>query len=179
MENIATFDPKKLVFLDETGSNISMTRTHGRSRRGNRVYGVVPRNRGKVLTVIGAIGVEGMRAHMEVEGGTTGEVFLTYVRDHLVPSLHPRDVVVMDNLGAHHATGVREAIESAGASVVYLPPYSCDLNPIELAWSKLKAALRRIGARTVARLREAVINAFGTLQPSDSLGWFRHCGLDE
>lgn len=155
-----------------------MTRTHGRSRRGDRVYGVVPRNRGKVLTVIGALGLEGVRAHMEVEGGTTGEVFLQYLREHLVPALRPGDVVVMDNLGAHHATAVRPLIESAGAKVLYLPPYSCDLNPIELTWSKLKAVLRRIGARTVERLRQAVAEAFQAVRPCDAEGWFGHCGFD-
>ena len=136
----------------------------------------VPRNRGHVLTLIGALSVDGIEALMTVEGGTNAAVFRSFVDDHLVPILRHGDVVVMDNLGAHHATGIREAIEAAGARVLYLPPYSPDLNPIELAWSKLKAILRRLGARTLATLIPAVAVAAALVTPTDALAWFSHCG---
>jgi transposase len=147
-ETIAITPLHRLVFIDETVSHVAMTRTHARAPRGRRAVGRVPRNRGTVTTVIGAIAARGVTALMTVEGGTSGAVFLRFVRDHLCPTLRRGDVVVMDNLGAHHATGVREAIEAVGASVVYMPPYSPDLNPIELCWSKLKSVLRTLGART-------------------------------
>lgn len=164
------------MFLDEAGSHISMTREHAWAPVGERVTGHVPRNRGVVLTMLGAITLDGVEALMTVEGGTSGAVFLEFVRDHLVPILRPRDVVVMDNLGAHHATGVKEAIRAAGAEVLYMPPYSPDLNPIELCWSKMKSALRRIGARTVNSLRAAVQLAAKAVTQSDAEGWFMHCG---
>jgi transposase len=164
------------VFLDETGSHIAMTRTHARAPLGERAVGRVPRNRGVVTTVIGAIAARGLTALMTVEGGTSGAVFLRFVRDHLVPTLRQGDVVVMDNLGAHHATGVRDAIEAAGASVLYMPPYSPDLNPIELCWSKFKDTLRTLGARTRVQLRETIAIAAQFITRSDARGWFRHCG---
>ena len=113
---------------------------------------------------------------MTVEGGTTRDVFFEFLNGHLLPKLHAGDVVVMDNLGAHHATGVRALIESVGASVIYMPPYSPDLNPIELAWSKLKNELNRLGARTISALRGAVCTAANTIRGADADGWFRHCG---
>lgn len=169
-------DGGRLVFLDEAGSHISMTREHAWAPVGERVTGHVPRNRGKVLTILGALTLDGLEAMMTVEGGTSGAVFLTFVREHLAPILRPGDLVVMDNLGAHHATGVRQAIEAAGAGVLYMPPYSPDLNPIELCWSKLKSVLRRIGARTVKTLRQAVTLATQTITQRDTEGWFIHCG---
>jgi transposase len=164
------------VFIDESGSNISMTREHAWAPVGERVVGHVPRNRGRVLTMIAALTLDGVEALMTVEGGTSGPVFLRFVNDHLVPVLRPGDLVVMDNLGAHHATGVKEAIRAAGADVLYMPPYSPDLNPIELCWSKVKARLRAAGARTVRRLRAAVRDAVSTVTQSDAEGWFIHCG---
>jgi len=171
-------EPRRLIFLDEAGSHVGLTRTHARGPRGHRVRDRVPRNRGRVLTMIGALTVLGLQALMTVEGGTTAEVFLRFVRDHLVPLLQPGDLVVMDNLGAHHAKGVRDAIEATGARVLYMPPYSPDLNPIELAWSKLKSILRRMGARTPEALRRAVHEAASLIDHFDALGWFHHCGYD-
>ncbi|SFE46812.1 DDE superfamily endonuclease [Nannocystis exedens] len=134
-------DPERLIFLDESGSHISMTRARAWAPRGKRAHGVVPRNRGRVTTMLGALSIDGIEAMMAVECGTTAKVFLEFIDEHLAPKLRPGDIVVMDNPGAHHATGVRERIEARGAKVVYQPPYSPDLNPIELAWSKIKAAL--------------------------------------
>ncbi len=172
-------NPAKLVFLDESGSHISMTRPYARAPIGIRAVGRTPRNRGRVLTMIGALARTGFRALMTIEGGTTGAVFLTFVTDYLGPRLKKGDVVVLDNLAAHHATGVREAIEAVGARVVYLPPYSPDLNPIELGWSKVKSVLNRIGARTVVRLNRAVRTAVASVTPSDGAGWFAHAGYPQ
>jgi len=171
--------PSKLVFIDESGSHISMTRAYARAPVGIRAVGRTPRNRGRVLTMIGALARKGFRALMTIEGGTTGAVFLVFVNEHLVPSLKKGDVVVLDNLAAHHATGVREAIEAAGARVIYLPPYSPDLNPIEMGWSKVKSVLNRIGARTVLRLNRAVHTAVASVTPSDGAGWFAHAGYPQ
>jgi transposase len=164
--------------VDETGTHTSMTREYARSPSGERVVGIVPRNRGVVLTVVGAVALDGVRAMMAYEGGTSAEAFLRFLRDALAPSLHPGDVVVLDNLGAHRAVGVREAIESVGARILYLPPYHPELNPIELAWSKLKALLKAIGARDFQALAAALKQTKDLLTPSDLEGWFRHCGYE-
>jgi transposase len=162
--------------VDESGSHIALTRPYGRAPKGQRVVGRVPRNRGKVTTMLGMLGIEGMDALMTVEGGTTKKVFGDFVAQHMVPVLGPQDVVLLDNLGAHHAKGVRAAIEATGARVIYLPPYHPDLNPIELAWSKLKQILRDLGARTKEALIEAIAEALERITGSDALGWFLHCG---
>lgn len=166
----------RLVFVDETGSHVAMTRAYARAPAGQRALGRVPRNRGSVTTVIGSIAARGLTALMTIDGGTSGAVFLRFVREHLCPTLRAGDVVVMDNLGAHHATGIREAIEAKGASVLYMPPYSPDLNPIELCWSKFKELLRALGARTRVQLRETIATAAAFITRRDALAWFRHCG---
>jgi transposase len=164
--------------VDETGTHTSMTREYARGPSGERVVGIVPRNRGTVLTVVGAIALDGVRAMMAYEGGTSAEAFLRFIREALVPSLHKGDVVVLDNLGAHRAVGVRQAIEEVGARLVYLPPYHPELNPIELAWSKLKGLLKSIGARDLLSLAAALKRTKGLLTPSDMKGWYRHCGYE-
>lgn len=166
----------RFLFLDEAGSHIAMTPEYGWAPVGERLVGKVPRNRGTVLTMIGALSLDGVEALMTTVGGTSGAVFLTFVKQHLVPVLLPGDIVVMDNLGAHHATGVKEAIRAAGADVLYLPPYSPDLNPIECCWSKVKALLKKAGARTVTTLVEAIRAAVAAVSPRDAEGWFIHCG---
>lgn len=153
-----------------------MTRDYARTPRGERAHGYLPRNRGTVLTMIGALTLDGVEAMMTVEGATNAGVFRRFVDEHLNPVLQPGDVVVLDNLGAHHATGIREAIESTGARVVYQPPYSPDLNPIELCWSKIKQTLKRIGARTVSSLAAAVQSAAALVSDEDASGWFFKCG---
>jgi transposase len=162
--------------VDETGTHTSMTREYARSPSGERVVGIVPRNRGVVLTVVGAIALDGVRAMMAYEGGTSADAFLRFVREALAPSLYPGDVVILDNLGAHRAVGVREAIEARGARILYLPPYHPELNPIELAWSKLKALLKIIGARDIQALATALKRSKDLLSTSDMEGWFAHCG---
>lgn len=153
-----------------------MTPLYGRALVGERAPGRAPRNHGTNLTVAGAIALDGVRALMAYEGGTTREAFLRFVNEVLVPSLNPGDIVVMDNLRTHYCEGVREAIEAVGASVLYLPPYSCELNPIEMTWSKLKAALRRAEARTLRALAGALSVSSTKITRDDIAGWFTHCG---
>lgn len=169
-------NPNQLVYLDESGSNIAMTRDYARSVSGERAHDKVPRNRGTVTTMIGAITLEGMTAMMTVEGGTSSEVFETFVGDVLVPTLEPGDYVILDNLGAHKSKHALDLIRAAGATPVFLPPYSPELNPIELAWAKLKRLLRDAKARTREALYEAIARALDLITVADATGWFRHCG---
>lgn len=155
-----------------------MTPLYSRSLVGERAVGKAPKNHGKNMTVVGAIALDGIRAMMAYEGGTTKQAFLHFVRHALVPSLKRGDVVVWDNLKAHYADGVREAIEEAGAQVVFLPPYSPELNPIEPMWSKLKSLLRREEARTLRTLAVALARSSTEITHSDLIGWFTHCGYE-
>lgn len=155
-----------------------MTRLCSRARVGERAFGKVPKNHGVNLTVVGAIALDGVRAMMAYEGGTTREAFLKFVREALVPSLSKGDVLVMHNLRAHYTDGVKSSIEAVGANVMYLPPYSPELNPIELAWSKLKSVLRAVGARSLKALAGALPFAQRTFRPHDFAGWLRHVGYE-
>ena len=176
LAEILGIEPHRLVFIDESGSNIGMSREYGRSLPGKRIIERLPRNRGSVTTMIGALRVDGLHALMTIQGGTSRDVFLEFIREHLVPVLRPGDVVVMDNLGAHHATGVREAIEAGAARVLYLPAYSPDLNPIEECWSKLQYLLKTFGARTVCELVKTISFAATFITQADAQGWFGHSG---
>lgn len=164
------------MFLDETGSNVAMTRRRGRSPRGQRVYGSVPHRRGKNLTVIGAVSAAGVVCHQTLDGGVRGETFLAFVTGVLLPALRPGQVVVMDNLSSHKTKAVRAAFAAAGVGVRYLPRYSPEWNPIELCWSKVKAYLRGVASRTRERLREAVAEALARVTRSEVRSWIRHCG---
>jgi len=155
-----------------------MTHAYGRALVGERAVGKVTRNQGVNLTVVGAIALDGVRALMAYEGGTTREAFMHFLQTVLLPSLNKGDVVILDNLSAHHCDGVVKAIESVGATALYLPPYSPELNPIEMAWSKLKNLLRRIGARTLRRLAAALERCCPRIQLNDIAGWFAHCGYE-
>jgi transposase len=169
-------DPDRLVFLDESGTQTSMTRTRGRAPRGQRVVAKVPGGHWKVVTRISAVRTGGPFAAASLVGATDSDVFRAYVREVLAPQLRPGEVVVMDNLAPHKAVGIREAIEGAGAEVRYLPPYSPDFNPIENLWSKVKGKLRSLAARSVDGLHDAIGTALATVTPSDCVGYFRHCG---
>jgi transposase len=169
-------DPSRLVFLDESGCHIAMTREYARSPRGERAPGHVPRNRGRALTMVGALDCRGLRTLMTIEGATTAEVFEAFVEHFLVPELKPGDVVVLDNVGAHKPVSIRHRIEAAGASVLFLPPYSPDLNPIEPCWSKFKSLLQHAEARSREELDKAIAEAMTAITPQDAVGWFRHCG---
>ena len=176
IELAKSLDPRRLVFIDEAGSNIAMTRTYARAPRGERAHGAVPRNAGTVTTMIGALDVTGVRAMMTIEGATDGEVFETFLDRVLLRKLKPGDIVVLDNVGAHRTDGVRRLIRAAGARILYLPPYSPDLNPIELCWAKLKGLLRDFGARTLDTLNDAIRRAMDLIDGADAAAWFSHCG---
>jgi transposase len=171
------FDARRLVFVDESGFNISMTRFRARAPKGKRAHGKVSRNRGKNQTLIAAITLEGaMGQPMTVEGGTDALVFEAYVEHFLAPSLSEGQVVVLDGLGAHRTAKVKELIEGRGADVVFLPSYSPDLNPIEDAFSKIKHLVRKEGRRVREALVEAIGRALAAVTPEDAAGWFAHAG---
>ena len=138
----------------------------------------MPRNRGRNLTLLAGLCSRGVLGELVVEGGVNGEVFVEYVRRVLAPELEPGQVVVLDNLGAHERAEVRSLIEARGCRLMFLPPYSPDLNPVELLFSKVKAVLRAIEARTKERLVDEIASALERVRPSDVTGWFRHCGFD-
>jgi transposase len=173
---IAGLDLRRFKFIDESGVNIAMTRLYGRAPRGERVIGSVPQNYGSNITMLASLGISGLSGLMTVDGATDGDVFRVYVESVLCPTLRRGDIVVMDNLGAHKVKGVREAIEGRGAKLIYLPPYSPDLSPIEKCWSKIKSALRSVGARTREALDAAIKQAILTITKSDAMAWFAHCG---
>ena len=164
------------MFVDECGTHTSMTRLRARAPRGERAYGTVPRNRCRNTTLIASMGAEGMGPCLTVEGATTKVVFETYVERVLAPSLSCGQVVVMDNLSAHKGERVRELIERRGCSILFLPPYSPDFSPIEEAFSKVKALLRKAAARTGAALVKAIGIALSAVTPEDAIGFFGHCG---
>ena len=153
-----------------------MTRRYGRNRRGQRLIAKVPYGHWKTTTFIAALRHEGLTAPVVIDGAMNGELFLAYVRQQLAPTLKRGDLVVMDNLSAHKVAGVREAIESAGATVVYLPPYSPDLNPIELVFSKLKWLVRSESPRTIERLWSFLGQILDRFSPDECLRYFQHCG---
>ena len=162
--------------MDESGVNLAMTRLYGRAPTGERVLGSVPQNYGPKVTILGALGVHGLHAVMTVDGATDTVVFRTYVKRVLAPTLTPGDIVVMDNLRAHKAVGVQQALARRGARLLYLPPYSPDSSPIEPCWSKVKTALRKAKARTREALDRAITGVLTTITQTDAQGWFRHCG---
>lgn len=172
----AHLHPHRVVFIDETGASTKMARRYGRAFRGQRLVAKVPHGHWKTTTFVGALRVTGLTAPLVVDGPINGEVFLAYVQQQLAPTLRPDDTVIMDNLSSHKRAGVREAIEAVGARLVYLPPYSPDLNPIELAFAKFKALLRRAAARTVEELDRAIAKLLSHFHPQECQAYFRHCG---
>ena len=175
---LAGADPARLIFVDETGIDTRMTRAHARATRGRRAPGKVPRGRWERLTVIGALALGGLVASRSVAAATGTAVFLAFAEQVLVPALRDRPdaLVVMDNLAAHKAEAVRGALDRAGLAHRYLPSYSPDFNPIERAWSELKARLRAVGARSKEALEQALGPALATVTAQDARGWFRLAG---
>jgi transposase len=169
-------DPRRLKFVDESGVNLAMTRLYGRALPGERVIGTVPQNYGPNMTLLGAVGVQGLQAVMTVEGATDAEVFRAYVKHVLGPNLAPGDIVVLDNLAAHKTRGIQQMLARRRVRLLYLPPYSPDLSPIEPCWSKVKTALRKAKARTREALDTAITDALDTVTEADAHGWFRYCG---
>ena len=158
------------------GSNLGLTRLYGRAAPGQRVHDVVPGDRGGNVSTLGALGLEGIRTGLSVPGPIDGETMLFFVEELLVPTLKRGDIVVMDNNPIHKLDEIEEAIEAAGAWVLFLPTYSPDLNPIENCWSKVKSILRALKPRTLPDLLEALAQAFASITLPDILSWFRHCG---
>jgi transposase len=171
-------DPERLVFLDETAANTSMARRYGWAPRGERCRIAVPAGHWKTTTVVAGLRTSGVCATTVLDGAMTGERFRAYVRDTLVPVLKSGDTVILDNLGAHKVAGVREAIEAAGARLLYLPPYSPEFNPIERAFAKLKALLRTAAARTVNDLWAAIQRAFAAFRPDACRNYRAAAGYD-
>lgn len=170
-------DIRNLVFVDEAGVNLGLTRLYGRAAGGQRVVDSSPRNTGGNVTLIGALSLDGFIAPMTLKGSVDTAAFLAYVTEVLVPQLWQGSLVVMDNLKVHQAECIRTAIEAVGANLIFLPPYSPDLSPIELCWSKLKQFLRSCAARTYTALDQAMTDVTSYITEDDAWGWFRHCGL--
>lgn len=164
-----------LVFIDEAGANLNMARTYARATIGRRAHGSKPHNKGKNLTIIAAIAITGVIAALSFFGSNDARTFLFYVTDVLVPQLNQDMVVIMDNLNLHTTDEVRAAIESAGATLIFLPTYSPDLSPIEMFWSKIKSILRSIAPRTTEELHAAITKAFNSVSTSNLFGWFYEC----
>lgn len=171
-------DPERLIFIDESGATTKMARLRGRAPRGERCRAAIPHGHWKTTTFVGALRLSGMTAPMVLDGPMNGPAFLAYVEQVLAPTLTPGDVVVMDNLPAHKVSGVRAAIERTGARLRLLPPYSPDFNPIELAFAKLKALLRRAAARTIPQLWDTIAAALPTFTPSECANYFTACGYE-
>jgi transposase len=166
------------VFIDETGASTKMARLYGRAQRGQRCRAPIPHGHWKTTTFVGALRRWGMTAPMVLDGAMHGMAFLAYVEQALVPTLKPGDIVIMDNLPAHKPVAVREAIERAGASVRVLPPYSPDFNPIENAFAKLKAILKKTAARTIDELWSAIGEAVDAVTPAECENYFNAAGYD-
>jgi transposase len=171
-------DPQRLVFIDETGLSTKMARLRGRALRGERCRAGIPHGHWKTTAFVGALRLAGMTAPFVYDGAMNGVVFLAYVEQVLVPTLKPGDIVVMDNLPAHKPAGVREAIERAGATLSFLPSYSPDFNPIENAFSKLKAILRARAERTIPDLWNAVGSIIDLFTPAECANFFKAAGYD-
>lgn len=153
-----------------------MTRNYGRAQRGERVREATPQGHWRTVTMLAALTTRGLQSPMTIESATDGDVFLAYLEQVLCPRLRAGQVVIMDNLSAHKVAGVRQFIESTGAHLLYLPPYSPDFNPIEQAWSKIKQLLRAAKARTLEALESAVAEALAAVTAENASAWFAHCG---
>ena len=171
-------DPEKLIFIDETGTSTKMARLRGRSKRGERYVAAIPHGHWKTTTFTAGLRLTGMAAPMVLDGAMDGQAFLAYVEQVLAPELKLGDIVVMDNVPAHKVAGVRQIIESAGATLRYLPPYSPDFNPIENAFAKLKALLRKAAARTIPDLWQAIADAIPRFLPDECRNYLEAAGYE-
>jgi len=167
---------RNLIFLDESGANLRMAPLYGRAQGGERVVHAVPFDRGNRITMLSAISFEKIEAALYGEWATDGDIFLNFIVKCLCPVLHKHHVVIMDNVAFHQVCGIREAIEGTGAKLIYLPPYSPDLNPIEQMWGKIKNCLRKESARTLDKFAISIKAAFMKINSTDLTNWYRHCG---
>lgn len=171
-------EPEKLIFIDETAASTKMARLRGRSPRGERCRAAVPHGHWKTTTFTAGLRLGGMAAPMLLDGPMNGDAFRAYAEQVLAPELRPGDVVVMDNLPSHKVSGIREAIEAAGARLLFLPPYSPDFNPIEMAFSKHKALLRKAAARTIDELWDTIANCIKAFSPDECRNYFQAAGYE-
>ena len=176
LNDVANIDPSRLVFLDEAGLNLGMTPRLARAEKGERAFATRPAQRGSNISIVGAIRLKETPVLYPYDGAVDGAKFLSFLQNHLIPTLRKEDVVVMDNLRVHHIPQVREKLNAAGADVLYLPPYHPELNPIEEIWAKTKNIARRAEARTIAALVDAVQLAKAAISQDDLNGVFRHAG---
>ena len=172
-------DPRKLVFIDETAASTNMTRRYGRGTRGDRLICKVPHGHWKTSTFVAALRHKGITAPFLLDGPMNGLTFRAYIEQILAPTLRRGDIVIMDNVGVHKVAGIREAIEARGAILLYLPPYSPDLNPIEQFFSKLKAVLRKAAARTIETLWEAIRSCLVDFSPRECAAYLTHAGYGQ
>jgi transposase len=172
----AALDCRRLVFIDETGASTKMARRYGRCWRGHRLVSHVPYGHWKTTTFVAALRVDGLTAPLVIDGPMTGELFRAYVQQHLAPTLHKGDIVILDNLAAHKVSGVGAAIKAAGARLEYLPPYSPDLNPIEQVFAKLKSLLRSAAQRTISGLEQTIGQLLDQFSPQECRNYFQHSG---
>ncbi len=175
-ENQLDLEPERLVFIDETWASTKMARTRGRAPRGKRLRAPIPHGHWKTTTFVAGLRSSGMVAPLALDGSINGKTFQTYVDQVLVPELKPGDIVIMDNLGSHKGPDVRTAIEAAAAKLLYLPPYSPDFNPIEKAFAKLKAVLRKAAERSVEGLWSAIGRAASAFSPKERANYFANAG---
>ncbi len=175
-ENQADLDPEHLIFIDESGLSTKMARLRGWAPEGERCHAAIPHGHWKMITFVGGLTLSGFVAPMLLDGPMDGECFRAWVEQMLAPMLNPGDIIVMDNLPAHKVAGIRPAIEKTGARLLYLPPYSPDLNPIENALAKLKAIVRAAAARSFNTLEAATASALAKVQPAECVNFFAHAG---
>jgi transposase len=175
-EYVRSIDPRRFVFLDECSTNISLSPIYARAPKGERAHGKAPRNWGKNISLISAIGADGVKPSMTTEGAVDGLAFETYLEHFLLPALKAGQIIVMDNLSVHKSRRAKELIEQKGVALLFLPPYSPDFNPIEGVFSKLKGILRKAEARTQGVLVEAMGRALSAISRQDIAAFFAHCG---
>lgn len=175
--DVAALNPQDLVFLDETSTHTALTRRRARAPRGERAVGRIPRNHGPNVTLLAALTPEGIGPAMTISGAVDGAAFTAYAEQVLAPALRPGQVVILDNLSAHKSEEARKAVVAAGARLLFLPAYSPDFNPIELAFAKVKEALRAAGARTPDSLGTATAAAIDAISTTDARGFYAHCGF--
>jgi transposase len=173
---VRAFDPRAFIFLDEMGCNLALTRRYGRAAPGARVRDAVPSDRGGKVSTIGALDLRGFRTGLSVPGTMNGETLGFFIEELLAPTLKRGDLVFLDNCPIHKLEEIEDLIEARGAGVLFLQPYSPDLNPIEHGWSKVKTRLRALKPRTLEAVLTALVDAFATVTAQDIRGWFRHCG---
>lgn len=173
----AALNPHSLIFLDETSTHTALTRGRARAPRGVRAVGAAPRNHGPNISLLAALSPTGIGPSVAIEGAVDRPVFETYIAEFLIPTLHPGQTVILDNLSVHKGERIRHLIEEAGCHLLFLPAYSPDFNPIELAFAKLKTRLRQVAARTSATLVAALGAALAAITPTDARGFFAHCGF--